>query len=135
MTYGEFYRRAGRPELAEKRDARWLASDLLYWGGIATVLGGFVLTVDSSRTADGKLSTQGWVGLGMVGGGVGGIVASVNLGSHVVTVDEAQALAASYNAELRRHGVELPRGRQASRLRLQPSFGPQIAGSLLSGTF
>jgi hypothetical protein len=99
--YDEFFRKLGRADLADEHEQRWLVSGVLYWGGLATFVGGGVLLF--TGTSDGGFPTRSKVGVGLM---AGGLIANI-VGGHIqpplVSEEDALAMAAAYNRRLRLH--------------------------------
>jgi hypothetical protein len=113
MSYEDFYRAVGRPELAEEHSARVALSNLLSYTGWGVLLAGGILFFVGFE--DGEPQTASWVGAGVAGGGVGFVVAGATMDRDAkLSEPEAEALSADYNAGLRRR---LGLGNEPSSLR------------------
>ena len=128
--YDDFYLKVGRDDLGERDRHRRVLSSTLYWSGLLVWVGGlgvFLWGLDSHHT------TRVEVGLGMFAGGF--VLSSVasNIQPPLVSDEEAEALAKTYNRQLQAHlGLAPVATRDArDRLSLGPRPDPPLVAPLL----
>jgi hypothetical protein len=97
--YEDFYRALGRPDLAEQHENRRIVSNVLYYGGAATFVGGGVLLFTKLDIS----ATRAKVGLGMLAGGMVAYLVGGAIQPPLVSEEDAAAMTAEYNRRLRLH--------------------------------
>jgi hypothetical protein len=99
-VYEDFYRKLGRPDLAEQNEQRSLVSGVFHYGGLAAVLGGGVLLFLGFKD---EHFTRVKVGAGVLGGGLVMTIVGAAIQPPLVSQEEAAAMTAEYNRRLRLH--------------------------------
>jgi|tagenome__1003787_1003787.scaffolds.fasta_scaffold20784252_2 hypothetical protein len=118
--YDDFYLKVGRDDLGERDRHRGVLSSTLYWGGVLASIGGlgvFLWGLDSSHT------TRVEVGLGMFAGGFLMTTIGSNIQPPLVSDEEAEALAKTYNRQLQAHLGLAPVATRDARDRLSLGIG------------
>ena len=100
MSYEEFYRAVGRPELADEHAQRTTLSKILFYAGWGTMLAGGVLFFVGFE--EGEPQTVSWIGAGVAAGGVGLVFFGGSLDGVKMNERDAEALSAEHNVGLQR---------------------------------
>ena len=118
--YDDFYLKVGRDNLGERNRHRRVLSSTLYWGGVLASMGGlgvFLWGLDSNHTRRVE------VGLGMFAGGFLMTTIGSNIQPPLVSDEEAEALARTYNRQLQAHLGLAPVATRDARERLSLGLG------------
>jgi hypothetical protein len=140
MTYQDFYRLTGRPDLAEQDSSRRTLSTVTMVAGLAGFLAGIVIVpwryFEHDRVGAG-------LGLALVGGGYATLKLSEHLSRPTISEAEADELARSYNSTIGQSpgaaaGASGPGGFSLGRYRLSVGMGGAGTGAtglMVSGAF
>ena len=118
--YDDFYLKVGRDDLGERDRHRHVVSSTLYWSGMLVWVGGlgvFLWGLDVHHT------TRAEVGLGMFAGGFVMTTIASNIQPPLVSDEEAEALAKTYNRQLQAHLGLAPVATRDARERLSLGLG------------
>jgi hypothetical protein len=119
-SYDDFYLKVGRDDLGTRDRHRAALSSTLYWGGVLASIGGlgvFLWGLDSHHT------TRVEVGLGVFAGGFLMTTVGSNIQPPLVSDDEAEVLANTYNRQLQAHLGLAPVATRDARERLSLGLG------------
>jgi hypothetical protein len=118
--YDDFYLKVGRDDLGERDRHRRVLSSTLYWSGMLVWVGGlgvFLWGLDGHHTGRVEL------GLGMFAGGFVLATVASNIQPPLVSDEEAEALARTYNRQLQAHLGLAPVATRDARDRLSLGLG------------
>jgi hypothetical protein len=109
LTWDEFYRLLGRPDLEKRYRERHGARQFLIGAGVVLTVGGFVLALIAAANADsgcsggGSCDATGVIGWGAVGSiGVIAMFGGYAMSENPVPLSEMRAATDAYNEKLRR---------------------------------
>lgn len=137
LSHPSYFAMIGRADLADRQASRDTWSDVLFWGGGVTTLGGLVLAVYGFAND----STPGGVaGIVVASAGVASSTVGASLGTPILPTDEALRFADQYNGILRGH-LGLAKHSQAERpatpwrFAFAPAVQPRFLGVRAYGVF